>query len=232
MKITFNNFSRKSNIYATSSVNIKYSKIKNSQNATSFNGDTFERKTDKFNSLEEKYGNIKKNLALLKQEKNVPRKVREGLTMELLKTISEISGFNEILSQSDPKNYDKDYEILLNYYLTTKNLSKERGFNRIAGYNDVKENLNTDFIMKVMGRARTSQETDAPNAFLLYGPTGCGKTAFATALAEQSLSNVQNINSAELLPEEFLKTLKNAALEAEKNYTESKDEKKKNNSCC
>lgn len=227
MKIIFNNLNFVKNTNIINNTNIKHFAYQNTQCKLPFKGDSFERQTNAFDFFEDEYKNTKKELILLKQKKDLSKEEKEKLTMELVKIASDIFCLNEILKQSAPENYEEDCKILFNYYLAVKTLEKEKGFDGVVGYDDIKEKLNTDFVMKVMGRARTSQKVDVPNAFLLYGPTGCGKTLFATALAEQSLSYVQNIDAEGIEPEEFIEVLKNVAQEAENKYIESQDEKKR-----
>ncbi|GBF23497.1 putative ATPase [Candidatus Gastranaerophilus sp. (ex Termes propinquus)] len=58
------------------------------------------------------------------------------------------------------------------------------GFSKIAGYESEKATLQNNFINKVF-EEQSGVPVDIPNAILFFGPTGTGKTTFATALAQE-----------------------------------------------
>lgn len=149
-----------------------------------FKGDTFEKQESYIKTLENTYENLMARHKKMLEGKNTTQAERIELAAQMSRLTSQYAQLNDILNNSSIDNFDKDEKALLNYLLGLQNIGKNRGFNRIVGYNDIKDNLTNDFILKTMAKARTSQKTDVPNAFLFFGPAGCGKTTFAHALAE------------------------------------------------
>lgn len=132
---------------------------------------------------------------------------------------------DKILANSSIINYDEDEKALSEFMSKMNSLSSDKGFNRIYGYSDIKDKLIESFILDTIAKEKTSQGANVPNAILFYGPTGCGKTSFAKALGEQSLTNVKIINaSAETENnKEILKRIIDCAEQSKKDYAESKD---------
>ena len=73
--------------------------------------------------------------------------------------------------------------------------------------------------MKIVALANYKLKNDIPNAILFYGPTGCGKTLFANAAAEQCLFNVHIIHpKATDSYQEVFDEIINTAKEIENDY--------------
>lgn len=74
-------------------------------------------------------------------------------------------------------------------------LAKEnKGFKKVYGYKEIKDFLTNKFILEDMMLDKvTGGKRKVPNALLVYGPPNNGKTLFAKALAEQSLSRLEEI---------------------------------------
>lgn len=71
-----------------------------------------------------------------------------------------------------------------------KELLDKKGFSQIGGYIDEKNKLQESFLDKIDDeRAGKYLTTPIPNAILFYGPTGCGKTTFVKALAQEADCN-------------------------------------------
>lgn len=195
--------------------------------AISFQGDRFEKQKQKTLTLDEVYNNLMARQKRQAENKYVTNAQRIDLAKQISCLTSQYAELNEILNNSDVKNLEKDERNLLNYLIGLQNMSKNKGFNRIVGYDNVKDMLTSEFIVKTMAKARTSQKTDVPNAFLFFGPTGCGKTTFAHALAEQTLSFVDTVDLANLSEEEAMCAILDKAQTARQNYINSGDEKKR-----
>ena len=124
-------------------------------------------------------------------------------------------------------NQAQKFDAAEAYFDGVKNLAKNnKGFNRISGYEDIKKQLEDSFILKTMLREKMSENIEIPNAFLFFGPTGCGKTTFALALAEQSLCNIEIISAGLKQPEEIMQEVLNKAQAAKNNYELSEDKKR------
>ena len=132
---------------------------------------------------------------------------------------------NKCLDRSNINNYYKDFQITTNFTHKMEALPPNKGFNRIAGYQDIKDTLMRNFIIKSVMMSKTSQNASVPNAVLFYGPTGNGKTTFAKALAEQSLSEFNIIDCGQQTPQETNKLLNMYLDNAKKTFQASGDEK-------
>lgn len=219
MKIAFNSINFQASRYP-----VKYF-YRNS--TVNFRGDRFEKQKQEMRTLDEAYNNLMARQKREAENKGVTNAQRIDLAKQISCLTSQYAQLNEILNNSDVKNLEKDERNLLNYLIGLQNMSKNKGFNRIVGYDNVKDKLTSEFIIKTMAKARTSQKTDVPDAFLFFGPTGCGKTTFAHALAEQTLSFVDTVDLANLSEEEALCTILDKAQIARQNYINSGDEKKR-----
>jgi len=82
---------------------------------------------------------------------------------------------------------------------TFKVKEKGKGFDLIAGMNDLKDTLYQDIILPLNDKELYEQyKVSIPNGMLLYGPPGCGKTFIAQKFAEEI-----NYNYIELKPSDL-----------------------------
>ena len=193
-------------------------------NPLSFGNDSFKKNDNTFDEtaeLRKRYEQI--NQERMKKVYDSSLESQEELMRENERTLREYKKINEILDKSNKHNYSRDVEIMLKFLKAIDNIEKNKGFNRISGYEEIKEKLKEEFILSSIMKDRTSQGADVPNAVLFYGPSNNGKTAFAQALAEQSLSNIVTIIGGE---DDAMEMIKNAAQKALKNYNESPDKKR------
>lgn len=221
MKISFNNFRTILPNYVKM---VNQPKQTFNKNSISFQSDVFTKQENRMNTLKDTYEALSRKLDS-KQKNNASWDGR-SMMAQIIDLNEQYVALNEILNNATVENFENDEKVLVNYLLTMQRLGKQQGFNRIIGYDNIKQTLMDDFILKTMAKARTSQETDVPNAFLFFGPTGCGKTTFAHALAEQTLSYVEEIDAAKLTPEEAMKQIKDKAKNAKHNFQNSEDKKR------
>jgi transitional endoplasmic reticulum ATPase len=77
--------------------------------------------------------------------------------------------------------------------------SKFKGFNAIAGMQELKDKLYNDVIDLLNDKEGAERYSlSIPNGMLLYGPPGCGKTFFAEKFAEETGYNYKYIRSSDL----------------------------------
>ena len=80
-------------------------------------------------------------------------------------------------------------------------LSKEKkmGFAEIAGMDELKQNLSQRVLWPLKHAEKALQyRLHLPNGILFYGPPGCGKTYFATKLAEELKWEMEFVSTASL----------------------------------
>jgi len=83
--------------------------------------------------------------------------------------------------------------------VTFKVKEKGKGFDLIAGMNELKDTLYQDIILPLSDKELYEQyKVSIPNGMLLYGPPGCGKTFIAQKFAEEI-----NYNYVELKPSDL-----------------------------
>ena len=193
-------------------------------NPLSFGNDSFKKNDNTFDEtakLRKRYEQI--NQERMKKVYDSSLESQEELMRENERTLREYKKINEILDKSDKQNYSKDFDVISKFLDAMDYIEKNKGFNRISGYEEIKEKLKEEFILSAIMKDRTSQGADVPNAVLFYGPSRNGKTLFAQALAEQSLSNIVTIYGGE---DDAMEMIKDYAEESLKNYNESTDKKR------
>ena len=193
-------------------------------NPLSFGNDSFKKNDNTFDEtakLRKRYEQI--NQERMKKVYDSSLESQEELMRENERTLREYKKINEILDKSDKQNYSKDLDIISKFLDAMDNIEKNKGFNRISGYEEIKEKLKEEFILSTIMKDRTSQGADVPNIVLFYGPSNNGKTTFAQALAEQSLSNIVTVSGGE---DDAMELIKDYAEESLKNYNESTDKKR------
>lgn len=108
---------------------------------------------------------------------------------------SEYQKIDRMLSSSAEGSKAINYQIIADYFEAKNRMAKDKGFNRIQGYDSIKTKLSDKFCIDIMLNDRLEQTSfkqaqDVPDIVFFYGPTGTGKTTFAKALGEESLSEL------------------------------------------
>lgn len=103
--------------------------------------------------------------------------------------------------------------------------ASNKGWNRVAGNELLKERFNQSFIRKLAAE-QDGINVKMPNGILFYGLPSTGKTAFAKALTEQSGCNIQEIDM--MKPKhEIISDLLKAGHKSLENYKQSGNERKR-----
>ena len=201
-------------------------------------GDTFERnKTDNVDHLKKIFEIQNNKFAKLLDEINsispsndidCDIDTRNELLARLASIKNEFELINNLLSKSSGENKYIDAQIAYKFLFGRQNMAADKGFNRIAGYEHVVNALKDKFSVNIMlgNRLSTADINDkVPNVIFFYGPTGTGKTTFAKALAEDSLSNIIDLNLSEAnCDNERIELIKDALLKSSINYENTKND--------
>ena len=146
---------------------------------------------------------------------SIPSDSKEFETMQDIANLSnnyyaeEFNNINETINLAD--------KILKFNELLHKKTS-QKGFSRIAGYDNIKQILEDKFI-KPINSLKKDNKQEFPNIILFYGPKGCGKTLFTNALIDEVQCNTINIELT-LNSEKDFNNLQNAIKKSKSLYTE------------
>lgn len=157
-------------------------------------------------------------------EKNRNDKVKTDELMKQNKELLEKLNKKEAARDAEDQqvhNFKKDYENA-----TAKEANK--GWDRVAGNEYVKEKLNESFIRKLAAE-KSGMKVQMPNGILFYGPQSTGKTLFARAFGQQAERVGQtetnklpgcNYKEIDMLQsnEDIIKELLSSAQQSKKDY--------------
>ena len=195
------------------------------------------------NSFQEVYSNEKANYDFMNNELIYKLEKLKTLQKKLYADYTNfINGINAMLTTLPDASEEKEVLSNLGYFsssyckneindinktilLTDKILKLNetmyektslKGFERIAGYDDIKQILMKKFIVPI-AQFDIEKKTQIPNVILFYGPKGCGKTLFANALSDETKSNVIKIELT-LDSNDDYKNLQKAVAQAKNTY--------------
>lgn len=103
-----------------------------------------------------------------------------------------ISETERQLKEQDPEKAIKQRRELEDIGAAQASIKAKRGFARIAGYEEEKAGMDKYYISKIK-REQQGEDVDVPGGVLFFGPTGCGKTTFANAFAEQTGCPIEEV---------------------------------------
>lgn len=150
---------------------------------------------------------------------------RSDFISELNAIKSQYETIDELLSKAKDSDKISHAEIIKNYIIARENIAKDTGFNKISGYTDIVNKMKEVFSMNIIlnDKLYGNKDKKVPNILLFYGPTGTGKTTFAKALAEDSLSNIIDLSLGEYNDNrQRLEMLENALKKADNSYNKDK----------
>lgn len=97
---------------------------------------------------------------------------------------------------------------------------------KIAGYSSLKDDMKDVFILPVTQELLDGGEKKVKNGILLCGPTGCGKTIAAEAIANETYCYVDRIKT-DTEPRMFERVLSDKLKEAQRRYRDKQQELEK-----
>jgi transitional endoplasmic reticulum ATPase len=101
---------------------------------------------------------------------------------EFLEAIKNAQAPTDIPRQVDVENEHSEYETTRRHKIKAKG----KGFDEIAGMNEIKDILYQDVILPLSEKELYEQyKISVPNGIMLYGPPGCGKTFIAERFADE-----------------------------------------------
>lgn len=162
-----------------------------------------ELRTKEFSSIREKMFATKNYNTKLEQIRTEYKKIRD------------------LFDVCKENNIAKTAKIMTKFLQQMESLGNNKGFDRIVGYENIKNELKNKFILDTVLKDKVSDKVDVPNAILFYGPTGCGKTTFAKALAEHALMNIYIVNTADMSEVDAMNMIENYANQSKEQYNKS-----------
>lgn len=118
------------------------------------------------------------------------------MSNEELNLIRQRKGENAIVSKknAEDKSSGSAPPRRANVANAAKKKKQECGFAKVAGMEELKKMVENYFINVLKHSKLAKAYGLAPPSILLYGPTGCGKTFFAHAIAEELGIEFYNVN--------------------------------------
>ncbi len=114
---------------------------------------------------------------------------------EEFKIMQDIKDFSQKYYEEECSDINATIELadkIIKFNEILYKRTSQTGFNRIAGYDNIKQLLKNKFLLPVQ-KFNAGKTVELPNMILLYGPKGCGKTLFSKAIADETKCNVINI---------------------------------------
>lgn len=139
-------------------------------------------------------------------------RVNEALADALPGQLAELEPAREIERHRLIKMQNPDLKLL--------------GFEKIAGYNKDKQDLQT-FFFRNIDLEKQGKEAFVPNIFIFFGPTGNGKTVISLAVAEETGCELKKVDCGLRISDEsrneFMESIEKEAQKAEERFqTEGK----------
>ena len=149
---------------------------------------------------------------------------KDAVIDDLQKQLVEIREQRLIEQQNLAKETEK-----LNMYKDMQAIKAKReagkGWDKIAGYWGLKNRMEEIFINKLT-QEKAGYEVEIPNAILLYGQSGTGKTRFSQAFAEEAQCDFQTIDMMQD-EDDIIMDLEEKLVDARKLYKSPDNQKKR-----
>ena len=168
-----------------------------------------------YSKMEQHYHAPKREIERLEENLHVDRKVVELADANEAQKAMRRQEINAAIARNRRLISYQGLQDSVNDMLAAKG-----GVNsRIAGYQDVKDEIGTKFVQK-LAKSKTDSATDVPGCVILYGPTGTGKTTLLNGIADQSKehADVVDISALQGRPR-FFENLRPILDDAKDRYT-------------
>lgn len=151
----------------------------------------------------------------------IEQKASEAVIREKIKKLKEVRIDTEtaaLEAQSKNLTYQNMIDSDKWNHVNDQHIVKGFGLGKIAGYEDIKDVLQREFISKIK-KEKNCEKVDIPSAFFFFGPKGNGKTTSTLAIAEETKCKIEKIryNSFEK-QEDFFENIVNKAKAVEENF--------------
>ena len=169
-----------------------------------------------YEELAQKQIDVRKKEALFYLKKSSKEEIKNDYEYEYKKQLNRYNkvmdnlSYYERLFKDDIKYRPRSVsEIMQN--------TKGQLDTKIAGYSDLKRDMKAKFITPVTAEMLDGGEKEVANSILLCGPTGCGKTVTANAIANETYCYVDRI-STDIDPKEFDRIIESKIDQAQMRY--------------
>lgn len=178
------------------------------------------RRSEKMRDIARREAAAIKAYALAQEERLEEMRKESARDKQLLEQAKINNESAEKIAQLEAKV--QKAEAILKIQTELARVSKNKGWDKIAGYDQEKTILTEGFINNIALEKNGEKDLIFPNGILFFGPTGNGKTTFAKAFAEQSGCPLIEIPSfTNNLREEINEALNNAKSNYENKGTRS-----------
>lgn len=150
----------------------------------------------------------------------IERKASESEIREKIKKLKEIRIDTEhaaLEAQAKNLDYQNKLDSNIKKQLNDQHIVKGFGLGKIAGYEDIKDVLQREFISKIK-KEQKGEKVDIPSAFFFFGPKGNGKTTSTLAIAEETQSRIIDVSDDAFSIEGFYDLITQKSIEAEKEF--------------
>jgi len=107
--------------------------------------------------------------------------------------------FNAILEYEAERNKNNKMVVILNSNESITVKERGKGFDEIAGMDELKKTLYQDIILPLEQKELYEKyKISVPNGILLYGPPGCGKTFICQKLAQEVSYNFVSVKPSDI----------------------------------
>lgn len=153
-----------------------------------------EKAREEYDKKIEQQINLRKKEALFYLKKSSQEEIRWDLNREYNKKLETYKRVMENLSYYE-KLFKDDIKILPRSLSEIMKNTRGTLDAQVAGYHELKRDMKAKFVTPVTEEMINGGEQEVANSILLCGPTGCGKTMAAEAIANETYCHVDRIST-------------------------------------